>query len=140
MPRPPFTNASSASAIGSILFSGAGGGMPGLGGGAYVVGGAPDESAAATLGGMYANLESGLGLDGTLVLAMAPTPALSAPVEARRESIERGERGTGPDGIVKRLLPATGFGVSRLLSGIDERRGVVVGNGEGGSGSTSLSV
>ena len=139
-PPPPFTNASSVSAMGSILFSDAGGGMPGLGGGAYVVCGAPEESAAATLGGMYANLESGLGLDGALLLATAPAPAPSAPVEARRASIERGERGIGP-GMVKRLLPATRFGAGGLLSMMgDEIRGVVVGNGEGGSGSTSLSV
>ena len=133
VPPPPFTNASSASAMGSILFSDAGGGMPALGGGPYVVCGAlPD---AATLGGMYANLESGLGLDGALLLAMAP-----APVEARRGSIGRGERGTGPDGAVKRLVPATRFGATCLSGVDDEKRGVVAGNGEGGSGSTSLSA
>ena len=133
VPPPPSMNASSASAMGSILFSDAGGGMPALGGGAYVVCGAPPD--AATLGGMYANLESGLGLDGALLLAMAP-----APVEARRGGIGRGERGTGPDGTVKRLVPATRFGATCLSGVDDEKRGVVAGNGDGGSGSTSLSA
>lgn len=130
---PPFTNASSASAMGSILFSDAGGGMPALCGGPYVVCGAPPD--AATLGGIYANLESGLGLEGALLLAMAPVPPPGAIVEARREVIEREGRG-----MVKRFVPATRFGATGLSRVNDEIRGVVAGNGEGGSGNTSLSV
>jgi hypothetical protein len=131
VPPPPFANTSSASAIGSILLSDAGGGIPELCGGPYVVCGAPPD--AAMLGGMYANLESGLGLEGALLLAMAPVPG--GTVEVRRGSIERGERGAG-----KRLVPATRFGATCLSGVNDEIRGVVAGNGEGGSGSTSLSV
>jgi hypothetical protein len=56
--------ASSVSLMGNILLSRAGGGMPALGGGAYVVRGTPD-TAATTLGGVYASFESGLGLGAT---------------------------------------------------------------------------
>ena len=129
-PPPPFTNASSASAMGNILFSDAGGGIPELCGGAYVVCGAPPD--AATLGGMYANLESGLGLEGALLVAIAPAPG--GIVEARRGVIERGR------GAVKRFVPATRFGATGLSGVNDEIRGVVAGNGDGGSGNTSLSV
>jgi len=59
--------ASSVSPIGSILLSSAGGGMPALGGGAYVVRGVV-EVAAVMLGGVYASLESGLELGATLPL------------------------------------------------------------------------
>jgi hypothetical protein len=132
VPLPELTNASSASAIGSILFSDAGGGIPVLlGGAAYVVCGAPLD--AAMLGAMYANLERGLGLDGALLLAMAP-------VEARRGSIGRGERGVGPDGARERFMPAMRFGATGLSGVDDEIRGVVTGNGEGGSGKISPSV
>ena len=85
------------------------------------------------LGGIYANLESGLGLDGALLLPMAP-------VGVRRGGIGRGERGERPDGARERFIPATRFGATGL-SGVDDGiRGVVTGNGEGGSGNTSLSV
>ena len=105
VPLPAFTNASSASAIGSILFSDTGEGIPVLlGRTTYVVYGAPLN--AAMLGGMYVNLENGLGLDGALLLAMA----MGAPVEARSRSIGRKEREVGPDGARERFIPTTRFG------------------------------
>jgi len=64
---PASIKASSVSPMGSTLLSSAGGGMPALGGGAYVVRGAP-EIAAATLGGVYASFERGLELGVTLPL------------------------------------------------------------------------
>jgi hypothetical protein len=87
---PPLpTKASSFSPMGSILLSGAGGGMPGLAGGAYVVRGAL-EMAAVRLGGVYASFESGLE-PGALPLGTSVR-------EVRNERERRGDRRTWGDG------------------------------------------
>src|SRR5712671_648479 len=100
VPSLPPKNASSVSPTGSILLSDAGGGMPGLGGGAYVVRGAP-ETAAATLGGVYASFEKRPALGMML-------PLLS-PGDGREEGKGRGDRETLPDGGTNRLRPAMAF-------------------------------
>jgi hypothetical protein len=133
VPPLPLIKASSVSPMGNILLSGVGGGMPGLGGGAYVVTGEPDLTVV-TCRGVYASLESGLELSSVLLLAPG------APVGTRKGCRERGDGAPSLDGIVNRLLPATGFDWSCWSTRYVEMRGVEVGNGDGGSGRTSLSV
>ena len=101
--RPPLLpiKASSVSPIGSILLSSAGGGMPALGGGAYVVRGVV-QVAAVMLGGVYTSFESGLKLGATLPLV----PRVMG--EERVGGEGRGDR-RWKDGRVDCLNPATGF-------------------------------
>jgi hypothetical protein len=84
------------------LLNGVGGGMPGLGGGAYVVRGTLDFIVVACKG-VYASLERGLEPSGELALA------LGVPVGPRKGCRGRGDRGLGLDDIAYRSIPATGF-------------------------------
>jgi hypothetical protein len=100
LPRPP-TKASSVSPMGSILLSSIGGGIPALGGGPYVVRGAPETTV--PMPGVYASFESGLELGATFPLAP------SAIGEERDGKEGRGDDGTCSDDRAHRLSPAIGF-------------------------------